>query len=1447
MFLRELSVRRKLVDALLVSCVAGLMIGLMSCAGYTTAANPGTGNPGSDPAPAISGVTSSSITSTGATIAWTTNTSSYSQVNYGTSAGYGQSTPMNTSLVTRHSVTLSGLTATTLYHYQVVSRNTSGNQSASADFTFTTTAASAPVISAVAAGSITTSGATITWTTNVAASSQVSYGTTTAYGQSSALNSSLVTSHSVVLSGLAAATLYHFQVFSKDGSGNQSASSDFSFTTNSTNAPVISAVAAGSITTNAATITWTTDVGATSEVNYGTTAAYGQSSALNSSLVTGHSVALSGLTASTTYHFQVVSKGSNGLQATSGDFTFATTSASAPPTISAVTASGITASGATITWTTNVGATSQVNYGTTTSLGQSSALNSTLVTSHSVVLSGLSATTLYYYQAVSKNSGGNQATSGSFTFTTTTPDTTPPSVPTGVTATAISSSQITVRWTASTDNVGVTGYNVFRNGSKVGTSATTTYTDGGLSASTTYSYTVSAFDAAGNTSAKSSSASATTQASSGGGGIPPGLGWYQVPNSTQQPVCPPNNYNAPPYNPYLFSAQCHNAIDAWSGGAFDTSRDRLLIFGGGHGDYEGNEVYAFDLGTLAMVRLDNPSPPNVDTGGQPNAACPTALSDGRPNSRHDYHAVTYDAATDQLWVFGGSLGCASGGGTFDLWSLDLSSVTDSCAPNCTPKWHGPLGQGSVHPTATANLGAVMFYNPKTATLWVNDRAGWYEYTPATDTYVGRQDFPMGLGTSCELDPQDNIVVCMGNDGRSPQSPMIKKMTLTSPYTITDETSTATGCSAILNNASGPDVGMDWDPVAKLFLMWGQQANTDNVYTYNPATNACTTISNYTGGPAVTTLSRGTFGHWRYSPTSQVFVLVPESAQDVFTFRMGTPGPPPAITVSGASCTPNSTSAVCTWTSNVPGSSQVFYGLTSAYGSNSALQDTTTRVTSHSVTISGLAASTTYHFKVQSVDQSNNTAASPDAIFTTTSGSTGNPPVISNVAAVGLTSSSATITWTTDTLSSSAVNYGTTNAYGTTTPTINLNPGILLHSVTISTGLVASTTYHYQVVSTNASSQTSMSGDFTFTTAAQTTSADADFAARCAAPGVFRCYGFDSASDAAKYMHVTATGSPIIDCSVSVSGGCSLKEFYAAQSTQGDSGRFTINFLDDNSMQFGQPGSGVAPNFASGQDFYVQFRMMVDTNMFQNVNWGANANGWKYFIISDGDLSASQCSLTPSACGGSTTYSAPTCSDDEIVMANDYVGSLGNIPIVYHSCGIKNGQYEKLEVFNSPTNPGVYEQQNAIQFPGTPGTTATLSGCAVTGSAGPQPRMAIPPCVGLVPNQWVTVQFHAHVGTWYDNNGVYHHDGIAEAWWAHSGQSSIQWLNFSPTSGDGGGYDYVASDLPSPVPAGWLPQHIYGQISLLTYDTNKDNTITNPVANTWFDELIISTQKIPDPK
>lgn len=89
-------------------------------------------------------------------------------------------------------------------------------------------------------------------------------------------------------------------------------------------------------------------------------------------------------------------------------------------------------------------------------------------------------------------------------------DTVAPTIPTNVVATAVSPNAVTLTWAAASDNTAVTGYKIFRNGTQVGTSAGTAFNDVGLSAGTSYSYTVAAFDAAGNVSGQSAAAAVTT-------------------------------------------------------------------------------------------------------------------------------------------------------------------------------------------------------------------------------------------------------------------------------------------------------------------------------------------------------------------------------------------------------------------------------------------------------------------------------------------------------------------------------------------------------------------------------------------------------------------------------------------------------------------------------------------------------------------------------------------------------------------------------------------------------------------------------------------------------------------------------------------------------------------------------------------------------------------------
>src|SRR5207247_5053135 len=117
------------------------------------------------------------------------------------------------------SVSWNTLLATNGSHTLTATARDAAGNTLSAGITVTVDNA-APVISSVGSSALTSISATISWTTDENSDSQVEYGLTTAYGNSTTLNLSMLTSHSVFLTGLSINTLYHYTLNSKDSIGN---------------------------------------------------------------------------------------------------------------------------------------------------------------------------------------------------------------------------------------------------------------------------------------------------------------------------------------------------------------------------------------------------------------------------------------------------------------------------------------------------------------------------------------------------------------------------------------------------------------------------------------------------------------------------------------------------------------------------------------------------------------------------------------------------------------------------------------------------------------------------------------------------------------------------------------------------------------------------------------------------------------------------------------------------------------------------------------------------------------------------------------------------------------------------------------------------------------------------------------------------------------------------
>ena len=157
-------------------------------------------------------------------------------------------------------------------------------------------------------------------------------------------NSNIVISHSFTIPSLISGTTYHYKVFARDTFGNSTWSDDYTFTTSGTTPPppdttppIISSISFLSFTSNSATITWTTNEPADTQVTYGPTSSLGSVTTLDSSLTTSHTVTVSGLTGGTTYHLKVLSKDVAGNLTTSGDYAFGTDAAPSGHTITSIT------------------------------------------------------------------------------------------------------------------------------------------------------------------------------------------------------------------------------------------------------------------------------------------------------------------------------------------------------------------------------------------------------------------------------------------------------------------------------------------------------------------------------------------------------------------------------------------------------------------------------------------------------------------------------------------------------------------------------------------------------------------------------------------------------------------------------------------------------------------------------------------------------------------------------------------------------------------------------------------------------------------------------------------------------------------------------------------------------------------------------------------------------
>ncbi len=215
---------------------------------------------------------------------------------------------------------------------------------------------------------------------------------------------------------------------------------------------------------------------------------------------------VTGLTVNTAYSFTVTANDAAGNTSTvSAPVDVTTPDLTAPAAPTNLASSNVTMTSIDLSWdaaTDNVGVIGYIIYDVTDSL--------TSTASTTITLDGLVAATDYEITVKAYDATDNISAASNQEDVTTLDDTDAPTIPDGLAATDVAMVSLKLHWNPSTDNVGVTGYNIYQDGDSIGATANTMLTVNGLAAVTRYTFTVAAKDAKGNISAKSTCLVVTT-------------------------------------------------------------------------------------------------------------------------------------------------------------------------------------------------------------------------------------------------------------------------------------------------------------------------------------------------------------------------------------------------------------------------------------------------------------------------------------------------------------------------------------------------------------------------------------------------------------------------------------------------------------------------------------------------------------------------------------------------------------------------------------------------------------------------------------------------------------------------------------------------------------------------------------------------------------------------
>ncbi len=287
-----------------------------------------------------------------------------------------------------------------------------------------------------------------------------------------------------------------------------------------------------------------------------------------------------------------------------------------------------------------------------------------------------------------------------------------------------------------------------------------------------------------------------------------------------------------------------DGVTAYSGGVFDTKRNRLVIWGGGHSDYHGNELYAFDVMSLQWQRLTEPSQPNL---------CEQVNGDGTPNSRHTYNGIAYIEHADRFFASGGALACNPGGcGADKTWTFNFdSNQWMDMKPRKTPD------------TNCENMAA---YDPVSKKVWWFDVPGLWSYHYEKNKWTHHNDDYLS-GRTAAVDTKRGLLMVVGQEEVLVYNIRDRKYSQRLWHT--------TGAESLLEHWSP---GLDYDPVLDRMVAWAG----GSVFSLNMDSRVWVEhIAE--GGPNTESLN-DVYGLWRYVPSLKVFVVMTGAQNNIYFYK-----------------------------------------------------------------------------------------------------------------------------------------------------------------------------------------------------------------------------------------------------------------------------------------------------------------------------------------------------------------------------------------------------------------------------------------------------------------------------------------------------------------------------------------------------------------------------------